>query len=117
MKNKKECGKPTKNGELCKLPGNGDAGCSKHWLKSTSHHTPTPWQVVNAMDIATVNDRRWLMSADNEADAAYIVKAVNCHQEFVWATKMILSRWESRDLASAVNKLREVMEKAEGRNI
>lgn len=79
-------------------------------------HTPTPWAALsmnNAVDcwpVITSEDRTDFIAElqinkkDREANAAFIVKAVNCHEELVNALESILKRFEKQIARDAESK-------------
>lgn len=62
----------------------------------TNQHTPTPWEFDK--EHSAIIDKNGMGIAGNvdDADAAYIVKAVNCHEELVEALQAIMRPEESR---------------------
>jgi len=62
---------------------------------NVSEHTPTPWHsdlsTVHGPEIdAEYQEKQIVCSVINRADAAFIVKAVNCHEELLNALKAAL---------------------------
>lgn len=83
-------------------------------------HTPTPWGHAGAQLIG--NEARETIGllkntdagTDAQANAAFIVHVVNCHQELVNALKQALE--DTPDIASAWSKrAEEAITKAEGK--
>lgn len=65
-------------------------------MTQTTKHTPTPWEVngdtyvtVNSLIIAHCKQHGNTTLEDAEANAAHIVKAVNCHDDLVEALDMV----------------------------
>lgn len=63
------------------------------------HHTPTPWKVNlrfrnNLPNDYVITNGKWgsfaIASSDNEADAAFIVRAVNAHEELIALVKALM---------------------------
>lgn len=79
-----------------------------------SKHTPTPWEVGDTGDgwniSATLADangvriHRVARKLDSEADAAYIVRAVNAHEQLVEALRDVLSVARNRIQGGDVEK-------------
>ncbi len=90
----------------------------------SAQHTPTPWHTEQARDghfmIHETEGKSGvheisLAHVKEERNAAFIVQAVNAHNEFIQGVKLLLDNWDGGNLAEAVNHLRVVMEKAEGK--
>lgn len=87
-------------------------------------HTPTPWKVkgnLNTIEGAnglTVCDLR-SNTVDADADAAFIVRAVNAHEELVNHLKVWMSRVKAtdRETLSLMEASLRVIDRAEGREI
>lgn len=94
-------------------------------------HSPTPWSVRPAHDgsfvIATGREaeggvvaRRNSGSGTSLADAAFIVRAANSHDELVAALSALLAAYEYRvgdGLTPLITNARAALAKAEGRSL
>ena len=93
-------------------------------------HTPTPWATFGWKDGSTcgiqgtqpmhrvTSDNVFLVDDDKDmANAAFIVKAVNCHDELVEALKLAMDYVEEYGLVNVLcedeNKMRQALAKAE----
>lgn len=88
-------------------------------------HTPTPWKIewnidpINAGEHSTGEVQIW---ADvSEADAAFIVRAVNAHQEMKLTLESVLANIQENKEAfggsrySIISMIKKAIAKAEGR--
>lgn len=68
-------------------------------------HTPTPWSLLPARTLINIkgpsSEQIGQIPTSDEANAAFIVKAVNCHEELLEACKEALSA------LNIINKLTE----------
>ncbi len=79
-----------------------------------SDHTPTPWETDWSGQIRQAGGEE-LFIADfgpNEPNAAFIVRAVNSHEEMLYALKAIR---EFKDFAACKNLIERAIVKAEGK--
>lgn len=105
----------------------------------TTPHTPTPWKVkegtmdflgdsmrpiqaVHGSIIAFVSDGNLVDTQKRDADASFICRAVNAHEELVGMVKELLSElsWTAQNnpqhgLEGTVEKAKKVLAKAEGK--
>ena len=96
----------------------------------TQKHTPTPWKLDkwgliqgDNTDIANTNDT-WVDEGVAEANAAYIVKAVNSHEALLKALKNMREDWLTsfetdvnegdKDAIKILNDADEAIKQAEG---
>lgn len=83
-------------------------------------HTPTPWYIesvaVNAFKsaVSLVSETGGKITNINcsDADAAFIVRAVNAHDALVEAIDYLLTAAEPEGMAIAVHKAREALKLA-----
>lgn len=125
MKNKKaECIKTLENGKPCgntHLLSNGY--CPVHWKPQ---HTPTPWvcylstvykperdDLDSSLD--AIDQEKIVCSVINTPDAAFIVKAVNCHEELLTALKMAIDRPKVLPSKEFIEACKQAIAKAEGK--
>ena len=80
-------------------------------------HTPTPWKVDCKADICTSDLQEMIMKQPNhqipsmaQANAAFIVKAVNCHQDLLEACKAVDIYFKALVAQWATNQGRVVSE-------
>ena len=91
-------------------------------------HTPTPWMTNGGKSLFAQSKQIALMRASNSgwlnnqpcaseeeanANAAYIVRAVNCHEELFQALKSVVDYLPEGD-GQYVSHLRSIIAKAEG---
>jgi hypothetical protein len=110
-------------------PTNGRTGMKTSVDKEslTTQHTPTPWN-VNGLSIEDQNGDLigFLNAGDGVAtaheDAAFIVRAVNCHEELIEALRSLFgaikfSGWNIDDLkwTQPMAEARKAIAKAEGK--
>lgn len=89
---------------------------------TTQPHTPTPWHtgktlvsykdpmfshtaIVNKADTLRIANVAGVGDADSKANAAFIVKAVNCHEELVEALQRVSRAIDCGGLKVIENKL------------
>lgn len=94
-------------------------------MKTTtaSQHTPTPWKVIGREEIwgATeklIADMSHSAYGDGqaiEANATFIVRAVNSHQELLELAHIILRLSFQRGNTELMRRCKEAIAKAEGR--
>lgn len=92
-------------------------------------HTPTPWRTVagygginvigaNEYGVALVHQLVGLNAPQTEANAEFIVRAVNCHDELLAACKAALGSFEKYETQFTSHplfgELRAAIAKAEG---
>ncbi len=86
-------------------------------------HTPTPWEVgFNKADrtyhiVDCIGGSTMAFSADEE-NAAFIVRAVNAHEELLHALKCLVAQYDEANeesFAEAYGNALEIIAKAEGR--
>lgn len=103
-----------------------DCGCEKDVFACGPHalpqHTPTPWTYENheiwgaSKNIAEIHESKSIFSAgEAQANAAFIVRAVNSHEDLLKAAKMALSCMSPDDNDITAQSLRNAIAKAEGK--
>lgn len=98
----------------------------------TPQHTPTPWKLQGPKGMSIVTeDGRWVAGLDSSSpeDRAYIVRAINAHDELIRnlkqshnlnvdlmvALETIVKDIENGSLGNAVSVARYAIAKAEGK--
>lgn len=139
MSTKTTCTEKLANGKLC---GNGhlivDGKCSVHWKPA---HTPTPWLAVKAPASEHKEGIHWYIEEGSQhatvatiymlctkewtdANAAFIVRAVNAHEELLEALYQALPYVEDQlqdqgykpgAVERKIKFIKEAIAKAEGR--
>lgn len=109
-----------------------DCGCEKDVFACRTHaHTPTPWKAAIAPNVD--KDRTYIMTesrkrialmirngtqqepiphSEADANAAFIVRAVNCHEELLELAKWVADSLRPEERPANVNRL---IAKAEGK--
>ena len=92
-------------------------------MKTQTQHTPMPWKIsnINGMQIELPGEkvRGSVRVYSSYEDAAFIVRAVNCHEELLATVKMAFQAEQS--LASEVKRserlqrMVNIIAKAEGK--
>lgn len=92
--------------------------------RSQPTHTPTPWH-VNYHEIVAANHTRpchmstslnMFAPGESEANAAFIVRAVNCHQELIDTLKDLAHYCHDQiDETGLQERVRQAIAKAEGK--
>jgi hypothetical protein len=90
-------------------------------MKPQSTHTPTPWHsdlsTVHGPEIdAEYQEKQIVCSVINKADAAFIVRAVNAHEELIAMSKGLLGYATSHGMSDDLFlKYQAVIARAEGK--
>lgn len=129
MKTRKAgCNEVLANGNICENTHSLSNGkCSVHW--NEVKHTPTPWKASlrfqnNLPNDYVITDGKWggiaIASSDNEANAAFIVRAVNSHEELLTALKIAVfelsvKSGDKNRIKNAVDRAKQAIIKAEGK--
>jgi hypothetical protein len=105
-----------------------DCDCDGTRIKAKKiTHTPTPWHIANNMDVDIYGDTGFRIAVmkggeimRDEANAAYIVRAVNAYAPMVEALKAAVKLMESKETAWAFHEdvfiqMREALRAAEGK--
>lgn len=92
----------------------------EHSLPDKPQHTPAPWYVGESLRGITLYDADKLpllgMNPNSDVDAAFIVKAVNCHEELVSALRAIRLRIQKgASILGSLEVVERAIAKAEGR--
>lgn len=94
----------------------------------TTKHTPTPWEVNprHKLIVQVIDDEEYgrtiaecgygsSLDADHEANAAFIVKAVNCHDDLVSALQNLIDRDLIKDKdGDHMQEILDILNKAKG---
>lgn len=103
-----------------------------HKVEHMAQHTPTPWIWLGADETYSkqveIQDEESgaaviarLDETGAEADAAFIVRAVNCHERLVMELKALIENVEGKDQDSvpyddiAIKAVKDLIAKAEGK--
>jgi hypothetical protein len=89
-------------------------------------HTPTPWKVdicspkhdqkgitIQTQGGIVIAHIQWQLDDSEKANAAYIVRAVNCHEEFLELMKYIIAHEGNINYQTMFEYLKKAIAKAE----
>ena len=99
----------------CDKHDDGSLGCERQPRVNVSEHTPTPWEIQNHEDSLYIGPAI-IEGNDSEdlANAAFIVKCVNSHEELVSKLKTFRAILIAKgDQAAYVAELEALLAKAE----
>ena len=96
----------------------GPNGCAPECEACIPSHTPTPWKVGEEYEILGPNEKVVATTYHNrpevEANAAFIVRAVNAHEELLEALRYVVDSGESYERVQEIAV--QAIAKAEGRS-